>query len=185
MKIHTVAASLICLLLLQSCGTFCARGPLDNNVADYYPAVVYDVYVIKDRSSRGFTSAGIITIPFWCIDLIPSSILDTLLLPMDHATVRKTHASHQRSEFDSVLYDIDPVDFKIGMLRFFAEGSPASIYARIFPLANRVEHDDSRTTYVFWYMNVMPHQGHDYWTEVTVNNISQVIETVKTCELLP
>ena len=85
---------LILLAFLPGCGTFCARGPLDIKVSDYYQGVLFDACAIEMILYEGI-SFRVLTIPLWTIDMIPSAIVDTVLLPTDYAKVRKYEKSSQ------------------------------------------------------------------------------------------
>jgi uncharacterized protein YceK len=49
-------------------------------------------------SSEGRTSDKILKIPLWSIDIIPSAIMDTILLPKDYAEARKARNSNRELE---------------------------------------------------------------------------------------
>jgi uncharacterized protein YceK len=88
MKNLTIWIVLALLVLSSGCGTVKVRST-PGTLARYYPATYFDKWKIKETARWGDVWEKVLCIPLWAIDMIPSVITDTFLLPADHGKIKR------------------------------------------------------------------------------------------------
>lgn len=87
-------------------------------------------------------------------------------------------ASYEPTEFQRLISTGNNGTIAKAMTTFFQTGLPAAKYDAILPLANEVKKKENETMFIFWFRGKNPQIEGDYWVEVTVNQISQIITQV-------
>jgi len=104
-KLFSLCATLCMIMMLSGCGTILTRGPLArwNDKTSIYPATSWDanaLYVVMsdpldeqqwylDLPARPVIGG------FWVVDLMPSLLVDTVMLPIDVFQIQWTTKNKQ------------------------------------------------------------------------------------------